>query len=148
MKTRFIDLGGPVHVADFGGEGPPIVLLHGLGASHTGWMPVGPGLARRGRVIAPDLIGFGRTPLDGRRSTIQANVDLVSRLLDRELAGEGPVTVVGNSMGGMVSVMLAAARPDPTENHEEHEAARRKVDISFSPLAMPMLSGPGSIAVR
>lgn len=112
MKTRFIDLGGPVHVADFGGEGPPIVLLHGLGASHTGWMPVGPGLARRGRVIAPDLIGFGRTPLGGRRSTIEANVELVSRLLDREIAGEGPVTVVGNSMGGMVSVMLAAARPD------------------------------------
>lgn len=110
MDTRIVDLGGPIHVADFGGEGHTILLLHGLGASHTSWMPVGPALARRGRVLAPDLIGFGRTPLAGRRSSIEANVEAMSRLLDRET--EGPVTVVGNSMGGMVSVLLAAARPD------------------------------------
>jgi len=43
--------------------------------------------------------------------------------------------------------MLGTKRADPKQDAEEHEAARRKEDISFSPLAMPMLSGPGSIAV-
>ncbi|APR86138.1 putative hydrolase [Minicystis rosea] len=110
MKTRIIDLDGPVHVADFGGEGASILLLHGLGASHTSWMAVGDALAKRGRVLAPDLIGFGRTPLAGRAPSIESNVAMLRRLLDRET--QGPVTLVGNSMGGLVSVMLASACPD------------------------------------
>jgi multiple antibiotic resistance protein len=43
--------------------------------------------------------------------------------------------------------MVAPKNPAFQEAREEQEAARRKIDISFSPLAMPMLSGPGSIAV-
>jgi pimeloyl-ACP methyl ester carboxylesterase len=113
VKSRVVDLDGPVHVADFGGAGAPILLLHGLGASHTSWMPVGPALAERGRVIAPDLLGFGRTPLEGRAPSIEGNVTMLGRLLDAlEAELRGPVTVIGNSMGGLVAVMLAAARPE------------------------------------
>ncbi len=54
----------------------------------------------------------------------------------------GGILLTGIGMG-----MLSAARVDPNAEAEQREAARRKVDISFSPLAMPMLSGPGSIAV-
>jgi multiple antibiotic resistance protein len=50
--------------------------------------------------------------------------------------------VTGIGMG-MLTTQKSAAKPDD----EEREAARKKIDISFSPLAMPMLSGPGSIAV-
>lgn len=110
MKPRTVDVDGPVFVADFGGEGEAIVLLHGLGASHTSWLLVGEALAKRGRVVAPDLIGFGRTPLAGRTPNMQANVALVARLMERE--GLGKATVIGNSMGGFVAVALAAARPD------------------------------------
>ena len=42
-----------------GGEGPPVVLLHGPSANATHWMRVLPGLARGHRVIAPDLPGHG-----------------------------------------------------------------------------------------
>lgn len=52
----------------------------------------------------------------------------------------------GILMAGIGMSMLAAQRATEGER-EEREAARRKVDVSFSPLAMPMLSGPGSIAV-
>jgi multiple antibiotic resistance protein len=53
----------------------------------------------------------------------------------------------GILLAGIGMDMLRSQRPAPASNDAEHEAARRKVDISFSPLAMPMLSGPGSIAV-
>jgi pimeloyl-ACP methyl ester carboxylesterase len=109
MKTRTIEAGGPLHVADFGGSGPPIVLVHGLGGSHVNWMAVGSALAARGRVFAPDLIGFGRTPLAGRPPTIEANVAMLARWLEREV-GE-PAVLVGNSMGGLVSALLAADHP-------------------------------------
>src|SRR6266487_1386229 len=48
LESRFIDLGGPVHFADFGGDGPTMVLVHGLGGSAVNWMAVGPGPPRRG----------------------------------------------------------------------------------------------------
>jgi len=54
----------------------------------------------------------------------------------------GGILLVGIGMN-----MLGAVRRASAEEDEEREAAKRKVDISFSPLAMPMLSGPGSIAV-
>jgi multiple antibiotic resistance protein len=53
----------------------------------------------------------------------------------------------GIMLTGIGMQMLAATRADAATEEEQREAARRKMDISFSPLAMPMLSGPGSIAV-
>ena len=47
MISRTLDLGGPVHYLDFGGSGPTMVLVHGLGGSHLNWMWVGEKLARR-----------------------------------------------------------------------------------------------------
>ena len=54
----------------------------------------------------------------------------------------GGILLTGIGMG-----MLATKKASLDTDAEQQEAARRKVDISFSPLAMPMLSGPGSIAV-
>ncbi len=53
----------------------------------------------------------------------------------------------GILLTGIGISMLATQKASVETDTEQHEAARRKVDISFSPLAMPMLSGPGSIAV-
>lgn len=107
MDSRAIDIDGPVHYVDYGGDGPPMVLVHGLGGSHLNWAAVAPLLAQRHRVLAMDLAGFGRTPLGQRRATLAAHADLVARFIDA-VAG-APVTLVGNSMGGLVSVMVAAA---------------------------------------
>ena len=109
MRSLTLDLDGPVHVADFGGTGPTIVLVHGLGGSHLNWAAVGPALAAHGRVLAPDLAGFGRTPLAGRSADVAANRVLLDRVLDA--VGDGPAILVGNSMGGLIAMLEAESRP-------------------------------------
>src|SRR5438093_12174415 len=86
-QSRMVDLDGPVHVADFGGEGPSVVLVHGLGGSHVNWLAAGPLLARSARVVALDLVAFGRTPPEGRSSGIGANADLLAEFIDTEMHG-------------------------------------------------------------
>ena len=111
-ESRTVDLDGPVHYVDFGGnpDGPTVVLVHGLGGSHLNWDLLAPLLTPHGRVYAIDLPGFGRSEPGKRKASVQANVGVVKRFLD-EVAGT-PVVLVGNSMGGMISILVAGERPD------------------------------------
>ncbi len=114
-ESRFADLDGPVHFVEW--EGPPgrtFVLVHGLGGSLLSWLAVAPGLANHGRVLALDLPGFGQTPRAGRRSRVSDQRRIVSRFIE-EVAGGGPVALVGNSMGGGVSMLEAALEPANVE---------------------------------
>ncbi len=110
--SRTADLGGPVHYVDFGGPAgaPRVVLVHGLGGSHLNWCLLGPRLVTDARVLAVDLVGFGLTHAQGRATTVRANAAMLDRFV-REIAG-APAILVGNSMGGMVSVIQAVAHPD------------------------------------
>ncbi|GAB4050470.1 alpha/beta fold hydrolase [Catellatospora paridis] len=112
MKSAYVDLGGPVHYVDFGGrpDTPPVVLVHGLGGSHLNWTRIAPLLTPYARVTALDLAGFGRTGGAAGPTTVTANAELLRRYLT-EVVGE-PAVLVGNSMGGMVSTLTAAAAPD------------------------------------
>lgn len=109
MQERIVDLDGPVHYADFGGSGPAMVLVHGLGGSSLNWLAVGPRLARRGRVLAPDLAGFGRTAPGRRSARLRANRELLNRFLGAVVGA--PAILVGNSMGGLQSMLQAVAHP-------------------------------------
>jgi len=111
--SDIIDLGGPVHVADYGGSGPLIVLVHGLEGSHLNWLAVGPGLAEHHRVIAPDLSGFGLTPPSSRGATVDANAVLVHELIRKY--GDAPATVIGNSMGGLIAMIATVGDPSLVE---------------------------------
>ncbi|GAA2740692.1 alpha/beta fold hydrolase [Terrabacter aerolatus] len=101
-------------LVDFGGpeasSAPPVVLVHGLGGSHLNWVGIAPALAEHRRVVALDLPGFGLTPALGRDTSVNHNAALLSRFV-HEVVGE-PVVLVGNSMGGMVSLLLADRRPE------------------------------------
>jgi pimeloyl-ACP methyl ester carboxylesterase len=110
MRSLTVDLDGPVHYADFGGSGRPIVLVHGLGGSHLNWLSVGERLAAHGRVLAIDLAGHGRTPAQGRSASVSSNRRLLGRFVE-SVAG-GPAVLVGNSMGGYLVMDQAAAEPD------------------------------------
>jgi pimeloyl-ACP methyl ester carboxylesterase len=109
------ELGGAAtHWIEFGtgvaNEQPPIVLVHGLGGSHLNWVQIGPALAERRRVVALDLHGFGLSPGTRADSTVQANAELLHRFV-RDVIGQ-PVLLVGNSMGGLVSILQTHAHPD------------------------------------
>lgn len=114
---RFISAAGlRTHVYE-AGSGKPVLLLHGSGpgvSAWANWRLVLPELAQGFRVVAPDQLGFGATdrPADGRygRAVWTAHAAAVVEALDL-----GPVTVVGNSMGGSIALSLAAARPDLVE---------------------------------
>ncbi len=111
-RSAWIDLGGPVHYLDFGGraQGPLIVCVHGLGGSGLNWAAIAPLLTRRCRLIAPDLAGHGLTQSLGRGANVAANRDLLHRFI--KSVATGPVILMGNSMGGMISLLEASADPD------------------------------------
>lgn len=110
MRHKVADLHGPVHYIDFGGSGRPVVMVHGLGGSALNWMAVGPEIAKNHHAFAVDLAGFGQTPLFGRAATVGANAGLVHEFIEK-VAGE-PVMLIGNSMGGHISILEAAAHPE------------------------------------
>ena len=86
------------------------MFVHGLGGSHLNWCLIGSVLAANRRVVALDLHGFGLTPGTRGTSTVQRNARLLDRFI-REVTGT-PVILVGNSMGGLISILQTAAAPD------------------------------------
>ena len=116
-ESRMADLGGPVHWVDYGGPaagtGPTLVLVHGLGGSHLNWDLLAPHLTPHARVVALDLPGFGRSAPGERRATVPANVAVLERFL-AEVVG-GPVVLVGNSMGGMISILATEHAGDQVQ---------------------------------
>jgi pimeloyl-ACP methyl ester carboxylesterase len=88
------------------GKGPPLLLIHGFGASTYTWRHVAPELAKNYRVIAVDLKGFGQSdkPFDGRYS-VYDQAELLAQLIeDKDLRD---LTLVGHSFGGGVALLLA-----------------------------------------
>lgn len=104
-----------MHTADWpyahGGEAPTFVCVHGLGGSHANWDLLAPRLSHHGHVWAPDLAGFGLTQPAGHRPTVEENLDLLAGFV-RAVSPDRPATVLGNSMGGLLAIMLAARHPD------------------------------------
>jgi pimeloyl-ACP methyl ester carboxylesterase len=90
-----------------GGEGPPLVLLHGLGGSWHVWRPLLPMLERRHRIFAPTLPGHpgGAIWPTGREATLDSIVDaLAEDLVQRRIYRPH---VAGNSLGGLLALELA-----------------------------------------
>jgi pimeloyl-ACP methyl ester carboxylesterase len=112
-RDRVVDLGGPVRLVDHAGAGRTFVCIHGLGGAALDWQLIAPELSRRGRVLALDLPGFGDSPPTRDAPTLRR----LQRTLDRLLRAEvgRPAVLVGNSLGGMLAVLQAAARPASVE---------------------------------
>ena len=94
------------------GSGPPVLLLHGLGASKVSFLPTVAALADRFEVHAIDLPGFGHSskPLPvGRRYSFGWFADVINGyLIENRL---GAAHIVGNSLGGRIGLELALRHP-------------------------------------
>jgi pimeloyl-ACP methyl ester carboxylesterase len=94
---------------DVEGDGPPLVLLHGVGTSRVVWRRAIPLLAAERHVVAPDLPGFGGSPPAGPGFALDRVVDTLAEGLAEHL--ERPFDLLGNSLGGAVALELAARHP-------------------------------------
>jgi pimeloyl-ACP methyl ester carboxylesterase len=93
---------------------PGVLLLHGLGGSSSNWLDLVAEVGATFPVSAPDLPGYGDSPPapdgdHGLAGLSRAAVALAEVLVGR---GGGPLHLVGNSMGGLLAVRVAATRPD------------------------------------
>ncbi|MEA2521398.1 MAG: hypothetical protein QOI81_1044 [Actinomycetota bacterium] len=105
-----VDLDGPIYYRGWNGpRETTFVMVHGLGGSHLSWLQVGPGLAGEGRVLAPDLPGFGWSPRAGRRSGLMDLRHSLSAFIKEQATGR--VILCGNSMGGALALLQAAVEP-------------------------------------
>jgi pimeloyl-ACP methyl ester carboxylesterase len=109
MERVTIQARGPVSVLDHGGSGPLIVFVHGLEGSAYNWNLVAPHLTPSHRVVAPDLSGFGYTPPLDRGSSVEANAELIAETI-RHFGRDA--VLIGNSMGGLISLIVAEQHPD------------------------------------
>jgi pimeloyl-ACP methyl ester carboxylesterase len=95
------------------GEGPALLLLHGLGCDHTTWLPVLHDLARHYTVIAPDLLGHGASGKPRADYSVGGYANGMRDLLT--VLNIDKVTVVGHSFGGGVAMQFAYQFPERTE---------------------------------
>ncbi|MBK1697274.1 alpha/beta fold hydrolase [Rhodovibrio salinarum] len=91
------------------GDGPPLVVLHGLFGQAKNWATIAKGLADGRRVIAADLRNHGASPWSDEM-TYPAMADDVAGLIEQ--LPEGRAEVLGHSMGGKAAMVLALTRPE------------------------------------
>ncbi|HEY2354343.1 MAG TPA: alpha/beta fold hydrolase [Gaiellaceae bacterium] len=92
------------------GDGPPLVLVHGLGGTVENWRALAPALAERHRVLVPDLPGHGRSEALPEARHLDEIVDAVFALAEAERIEHA--AWIGHSLGGTVSLRAAVRRPD------------------------------------
>jgi pimeloyl-ACP methyl ester carboxylesterase len=109
FEARVADVDGVRTRYFVGGEGPPLVVVHGLGGAAVNFTLLAPLLGRRHRVLIPDLPGHGRSDPLERADDLTAYADHVAALA--ELEGMFPAPLVGYSMGGVIALRLAVSRP-------------------------------------
>jgi pimeloyl-ACP methyl ester carboxylesterase len=110
LEERFAELKGSRMRYFVGGEGPPLILVHGLGGAAANWTELAPLLVPNHRLLVPDLPGHGGSEALPAVSGLEPFADRVAALAARE--GMLPAPVVGHSLGGAVVLRLALRHPD------------------------------------
>lgn len=125
---------GPI-VSLSAGDGPPLLLLHGLAASARWWERVLPTLGESHRVQAVDLPAFGATG-HGVRFHLERVPGQVVRLMDE--LGIERASVMGHSMGGLIAARMAVDHPDRIDRLVLVDAGFLRLDPSW----LHKVSGP------
>ncbi|MGV8969201.1 MAG: alpha/beta fold hydrolase [Microbacteriaceae bacterium] len=100
-----------LHIAIDEGEGPVVILIHGIASSSNTFSELVPLLSTKHRVIAIDLLGFGESPVPPNATyTINEHVEAVANTID-SLKLHAPFELVGHSMGSLISARYASTNP-------------------------------------
>jgi pimeloyl-ACP methyl ester carboxylesterase len=110
VRERRLLLAGHQTAVLEGGDGPPVVLLHGAGEFAASWMRVIPELAEAHRVIAPDLPGHGASQPAGEPLNAATVIAWLAELIERTCPS--PPTLVGHLLGGAIAARFAIDHPD------------------------------------
>ena len=110
LDERYAELKGVRMRYFVGGNGPPLLLVHGLGGAAANWTELVPLLTRRHRLLVPDLPGHGGSSPLPAVAGLEPFADRVALVAEREAMLPAPV--VGHSLGGLVVLRLALSRPD------------------------------------
>ena len=113
VVERRYQAGGISTAVQEGGEGPPIVLLHGPGEFAAKWMRILPQLVRTHRVIAPDLPGHGATDAPGDRPAEQL-IEWLDELIEQTCLSRP--ALVGHVLGGAIAARYAVERGERLEH--------------------------------
>jgi pimeloyl-ACP methyl ester carboxylesterase len=142
LEERLYERRGAVIRTFEGGEGPPLLLVHGFGGAAWNFSELAPLLPGR-RLIIPDLPGHGASsPLPA--PTIAGFADVLAELLD------GPADVLGHSMGGVVALRLAERHPSLVRSLVLAAAAGISSSTRFAEITIALtgIIQPGRIAGR
>lgn len=110
VTERRLRLAGVSTAVLEGGEGPPIVLLHGQGGFAAMWMPVLPDLVTTHHVVVPDLPGLGASEAPEGPPDADTVLAWLGELIDQTCAA--PPVLVGHSLGGSIAARFAAVHGD------------------------------------
>jgi pimeloyl-ACP methyl ester carboxylesterase len=113
FRLRSVRIHGHDVTYRMSGEGPTVVLIHGIAGSSTTWRAVMPALAERYTVIAPDLLGHGQSAKPRGDYSLGAYASGIRDLL--AVLGQERGTVVGHSLGGGVAMQFAYQFPERIE---------------------------------
>lgn len=126
--SKYIDLEDVKIGYDDEGEGEPFILLHGLGGDVREWLLQTPYFSKFYRVIAVDLPGHGSSTMPNKVYSLQDHAKVILGLVDK--LGLEKINLLGNSMGGMVSVEFAVDYPDRLDKLVLVSTAARLVESS------------------
>jgi pimeloyl-ACP methyl ester carboxylesterase len=110
VTERRLQLAGVSTAVLEGGDGPPVVLLHGPGGYAAHWMGVVPGLVAAHRVVAPDLPGHGASEVEGGPLDTERVLEWLGALIQGTCAS--PPTLVGQLLGGAIAARFAIDHGD------------------------------------
>ncbi|BEL07575.1 alpha/beta fold hydrolase [Actinoplanes sichuanensis] len=121
-------------------DAPPVLLLHGIGRSLEDWALQHPLLDNEYRVISVDMPGFGLSQRMPASTTLDVLADGVWATLDA-IGETRPVHLMGNSLGGAVSMSMLAATPDRVSTLTLVNSAGfgKEVTVALRMLAVPGL---------
>jgi pimeloyl-ACP methyl ester carboxylesterase len=110
VSERRLRLAGVSTAVLEGGDGPPVVLLHGPGEFAAKWMRVIPELVKTHRVVAPDLPGHGASDVNGGHLDADRMAAWLGELIERTCPSRP--ALVGHVLGGAIAARFAIDHPD------------------------------------